>query len=326
MFFHGVLEKDVYMKQPPGFEDSSKPHHHCKLDKALYGLKQAPHAWYSRLSDKLQSLGFSTSKVDVSLFIYRKGTIIIYLLVYVDDIINTSSSPGAIDALLTDLKADFALKDLGILNFFLGIEVKHLSNGISLSQEKYATDLLRRVGMLSCKPVPTPMATSSKLSVHDGEQLGLEDMKNYRSVVGALQYLSHSRPDLAFAINKVCQYLQASATVHWIDVKRILRYVKSTLHTGFHIRKSSSTILSAFSDADWAGCSDDRKSTRGFTLFFGSNFISWSAKKQLTVSRSSTKAEYKSMSNATVELMWVQSLLRELKISCPPNAHLWCDN
>jgi hypothetical protein len=191
--------------------------------------------------------------------------------------------------------------------------VKHLPDGISSSQEKYAIDLLHRVGMLSCKPVPTPMATSTNLLAHDGERLGPEDMKNYRSVVGALQYLSHTRPDLAFAINKVCQYLQAPTTVHWMTIKRILCYVKSTLRTGLHIRKSSSTILSPFSDADWASYYDDHKSTGGFTVFFDSNLISWSAKKQLMVSRSSTEDEYKSMANAMVELMWVHSLLRELK-------------
>jgi hypothetical protein len=121
---YDVLEEDVYIKQPSGFKDKSKPHYHCKLDKALYGLKQAPRAWYSRLSLKLQVLGFIPSKADISLFIYCKKVVTIYLLVHVDDINVTSSSPAAIDALLSDLKSDFALKDLGNLNYFLGIEVK----------------------------------------------------------------------------------------------------------------------------------------------------------------------------------------------------------
>jgi hypothetical protein len=126
MLLHDVLEEDVYMKQLPGFKDKSKPHYYCKLDKALYGLKQAPRAcaWYSRLSLKLQALGFIPSKADISLFIYCKKVVTIYLLVHVDDINVTSSSPAAIDALLSDLKSDFALKDLGNLNYFLGIEVK----------------------------------------------------------------------------------------------------------------------------------------------------------------------------------------------------------
>jgi hypothetical protein len=145
-------------------------------------------------------------------------------------------------------------------------------------------------------------------------------------VVGALQYLSHTRPDLSFAINKVCQFLHCPASVHWTAVKHILRYVKFTLSDGLKIYKSASTILSAFSDADWAGCSDDRKSTGGFAIFFGSNLISWCAKKQPMVSHSSTEAEYKSMANAIAELMWLQTLLQELRVSCPKQARLWCDN
>jgi hypothetical protein len=167
-FFHGVLEEEVYMKHPPGYLDPPHPHYHCKLDKALYGLKQAPHAWYSRLSLKLQSLGFIPSKVDVSLFFYMKASIIIYLLVYVDDIIVTSSSSQPVEALFVDLKADFALKNLGDLNFFLSIEVKRTLHGLLLSQEKYAADLLQSVDMMLCKTMPTPISTSEKLSVHGG--------------------------------------------------------------------------------------------------------------------------------------------------------------
>jgi hypothetical protein len=326
VFLHDVLEEDIYMKQPPSFEDPSKPHYHCKLDKALYGLKQAPRAWYSRLSSKLQALGFVSSKADISLFMYKKGSITIFLLVYVDDIIVTSSSSAAVDALLVDLKADFALKDLGPLHYFLGIQVKDTSDGILLSQEKYATDLLRKVGMPACKPVTTPMSTSEKLSAHVGDPLSAEETTKYWSVVGALQYLSYTRPDLAFSTNKACQYLSSPTTVHWTAVNRILRYDKHTLGIGLHIRKSPSSVVSAFSDADWAGCSDDCKSTGGHAIFFGSNLISWSAKKQPTVSRSSTEAEYKSMANAIVEVMWLQSLLKELLVSTPLATRIWCDN
>jgi hypothetical protein len=138
------------MKQPPSFKDPSKPHYHCKLDKALYGLKQAPRAWYSWLSSKLQALGFVPSKADISLFMYKKGSITIFLLVYVDDIIVTSSPSTVVDALLADLKVYFAIKDLGHLHYFLGIQVKDTSDGILLSQEKYTSDFWRKVGMLAC--------------------------------------------------------------------------------------------------------------------------------------------------------------------------------
>jgi hypothetical protein len=256
-FLHSVLVEDVYMRQPPEFEDSSKPHYHCKLDKAIYDLKQAPCAWYSRLSLKLQALGFLPSKADISLFIYKKGSVTIYLLVYVDDIIITISSPAAVNALLSDLKKDFALKDLGDLHYFLVIEVKKVSDCIMLSQHKYASDLLCMTGMFHCKLVSTPMSSSEKLSMHTGDPLGPEDITKYRSIIGALQYLSHTHPDLAFSINKVCQYLHSSMNIHWTAVKCILHYIQATLNTGLLIHKSASTILSAFSNVDWAGCSDD---------------------------------------------------------------------
>jgi histone deacetylase 1/2 len=236
------------------------------------------------------------------------------VLVYVDDIIVTSSSNKAIVALLQDLGSAFALKDLGDLHFFLGIEVNKFKQGIILTQKKYALDLLDRVGLKGCKSLPTPLSSSDKLSLTEGELLGPEDGTRYMSIVGALQYLTLTRPDITFSINKVCQFLHAPTTVHWTTVKRILRYVSGTISLGLTFRRSSSALVSAFSDADWAGCVDDRKSAGGFAVFFGSNLISWSARKQATISRSSTEAEYKSLASATANVIWIESLLGELRI------------
>jgi len=180
---------------------------------------------------------------------------------------------------------------LGNLSYFLGIEVKPAQGGILLSQEKYAMDILTRVGMKNCKSSPTPLAASEKLSREDGEQLSTEDSTKYRSIVGALQYLTLTRPNLAISVNKVCQFLHSPTIVHWSSVKRILKYIKGTIDVGFQINKSDSSLVSTFSDADWAGSIDDRRSTRGFAVYFGTNLISWSARKQATVSRSSTEAE-----------------------------------
>nr|ABF99203.1 retrotransposon protein, putative, Ty1-copia subclass [Oryza sativa Japonica Group] len=252
-----VLEEEVYIRQPPGYVKSKALNYVCKLDKALYGLKQAPRAWYSRLSTKLNELGFVSSKSDTSLFFYDKNGVTMFMLVYVDDIIVSSSSEKATSALLQDLNQEFALKDLGDLHFFLGIEVK-------------------------------------KLSSQGGALLGPNDSTQYRSIVGALQYLTLTRPDISFSVNK--------------------------------INKSSSLLVSAFTDADWAGCLDDRRSTRGFDVFVGPNLVSWSARKQATVSRSSTEAEYKALANATAEIMWIQTLLQELGVKGPRAAKVWCDN
>jgi hypothetical protein len=208
-FLHGVLEEEVYMKQPPGFHDASHPGYVCKLDKALYGLKHAPRVWYSRLSAKSVQLGFHVSKANTSLFMYRHTKVQMYLLIYVDDIIIASSTDAAVEALLNDLRSEFALKDLGLLNYFLGIEVKPSSDEIVLTQEKYTRDILRRVGMQDCKAMRTPLPTDKKLSPSDGDPLTSDDVTNYRSVVGALQYLTLTRPDISFSINKVCQFLHA---------------------------------------------------------------------------------------------------------------------
>ena len=208
----------------------------------------------------------------------------------------------------------------------MGIEVKRGSHGLTLTQERYAMDILKRSGMHRCNAIDTPLSSTEKLSVESGDKLGPDDATNYRSVVGALQYLTLTRPDIAFAVNKVCQFLHTPTTVHWSTVKRILRYVRGTVNLGLSIRRSELTLVSAFSDADWAGCVDDRRSTGGFAVFLGDNLISWTARKQPTVSRSSTEAEYKALANATAEMLWVQKLLTELGIPHPAKARLWCDN
>ena len=180
--------------------------------------------------------------------------------------------------------------------------------------------------MNRAKAVDTPLSVLEKLSLTDGTKLGDEDATRYRSLVGALQYLTLTRPDISFSVNKVCQYLHSPTTIHWSTVKRILRYVCGTLNYGLKIKRSKSMMASAFSDADWAGCPDDRRSTGGFAVFLGENLVSWTARKQATVSWSSTEAEYKALANATAEMMWVQKLLSELKIDHPRAARLWCDN
>jgi histone deacetylase 1/2 len=325
-FLHGVLDETAYMQQPPGFQDPHHPDYVCKLQKALYGLKQSPRAWYSRLSERLHQLGFVPSAADTSLFVFCQGGVTIYMLVYVDDIVIASSTTAAAEHLLHQLTLSFPVKDLGPLHYFLGIEVTRNSGGISLSQQKYSLDLLRRTRMENCKSVTTPMCAQEKLSREHGHSLGDEDAFQYRSTVGALQYLTLTRPDISFAVNKVCQFLSQPTDVHWEVVKRILRYVKGTVDTGLSIRKSASTLISVFTDADWAGCPDDRRSTGGFVVFFGPNLISWSARKQPTVSRSSTEAEYKALANGTAEAIWLQPLLKELNVRQPRPPVLWCDN
>jgi histone deacetylase 1/2 len=201
----------------------------------------------------LIELGFRPSKADTSLFYYSRGGHTIFVLVYVDEIIVASSSQDATMALSKDLEKEFALKDFGNLPYFLGIEVKRSNEELLLSQERYAAEILQRVNMSQWKPIDTPLSASERVSILDGEKLGPQDSTQYRSIVGALQYLTLTRPDISFAVNKICQFLQSPTLVHWGLVKRILRYVKGTIGLGLKLKKCSSTMISAFADADWAG-------------------------------------------------------------------------
>jgi hypothetical protein len=178
------------MRQPLGYEDKNMPNYVCKLDNALYGLKQAPRALYSKLSEKLCELGFNSSKVDSSLFYFHQDNVSMFMLVYVDDIIIASSMSKATEQLICKLGQEFTLKDLGEFHYFLGMEVHKVNNGLVLTQDKYACDLLQRVGMGGCKPVNTPMPTSEKLSTFEGTPLGPHDSTQYKSIVGTLQYLT----------------------------------------------------------------------------------------------------------------------------------------
>ena len=180
-FLHGNLYEDVYMSQPPGFSHPQFPSHVCKLKKALYGLKQSPQAWFFHLSSRLIALDFHGSRSNSSLFIYHSATVTIYFLIYVDDLIIIASQPSAIDTLLHHLQLDFAIKDLGNLNFFLGVEVLHTTNGLLLSQKRYILDLLGKTKMLEAKPLSSPMASSTNLSAFKGNPL--LDATLYRSTV-----------------------------------------------------------------------------------------------------------------------------------------------
>ncbi|KAM0063403.1 putative RNA-directed DNA polymerase [Helianthus debilis subsp. tardiflorus] len=323
-FLHGDLSETVYMTQPPGFVDSSRPHYVCRLQKALYGLKQAPRAWFSKLSTTLFADGFTQCLSDVSLFVYSRDSILCYVLIYVDDIIITGSSSDFVTGLIGRLHSQFALKDLGQLSYFLGIQATFSEDVLHLSQLRYLLDLLQRTGLADCRPLSTPVSSGRQLSRHTGDPLS--DPTMYRSTVGALQYLVLTRPEIAYAISKVSQFLQTPTDRHWVAVKRILRYLKGTISHGLCIRRSTCVDLHAYSDADWAGCPDDRRSTTGYYVFLGPNLISWSSKKQHTVARSSTEAEYRALAHTAAELRWITSILHELHITmtCPPS--LWCDN
>ncbi|GJT29122.1 ribonuclease H-like domain-containing protein [Tanacetum coccineum] len=246
-----------------------------------------------------------------------------YLLLYVDDIVLTASSSDLLQQIITSLHAEFSMTDLGSLNYFLGISVTRNASGMFLSQQKYATEVLDRAGMLNCKPCRTPVDTDSKLSA-DGAPIS--DSTLYRSLAGALQYLTFTRPDISYAVQQVCLFMHDPREPHLSALKRILRYVRGTLSYGLQLYSSTTSSLVAYSDADWAGCPTTRRSTSGYCVFLGNNLLSWSSKRQFTLSRSSAEAEYRGVANAVAETCWLRNLLRELHTPLATATLVYCDN
>ncbi|KAH9669465.1 retrovirus-related pol polyprotein from transposon RE1 [Citrus sinensis] len=322
-FLHGFLKETIFMEQPPGFSNPLYPDYVCKLNKSLYGLKQAPRAWFDRLSHYLLQLGFICSKADSSLFIFHNNDSLILMLIYVDDIVVIGNNTFLIDQLIHQLSIEFALKDLGQLHFFLGLEIRYFSGGIYVSQTKYTKDLLTKAKMLESTSLSTPMAIKEQANPIDHKPVNATE---YRRLVGGLQYLTLTRPDIVHAVNKVCQHFQTPTEANLRAVKRILRYLKGSLDYGIRFLQQSSLNITAFCDADWGGCPDTRRSTTGYCVYMGANCISWSSKRQPTVSRSSAEAEYRALASTAAELTWITYLYREIGIPLAQPPQILSDN
>ncbi|WVZ20441.1 hypothetical protein V8G54_007763 [Vigna mungo] len=292
-FLHGTISEDLYMSQPPGFVHPQFPNYVCKLHKSIYGLKQAPRAWYNALRNFMLSYGFTNSRTDTSLFLYHRSDTVAYFLVYVDDLLLTGNNMVFLSTFQRDLAAKFTLKDLGTPHHFLGVEILPTSTGLFLTQHHYIRDLLQSIAMTDAKPVTTPMSSSCDLfAASDASTCNVSE---YRRIVGSLQYLSLTRPDVSFSVNKLSQYMAAPTKIHMQAAKRILRYLKGTIDHGLQLRRDSNLHLTAFCDADWAGDTADRRSTTAYIIYYGSNAISWSCKKQSSVAKSSTEAKYRTI-------------------------------
>lgn len=297
------------MEQPKGFEDPSRPHHVCHLHKAIYGLKQAPRAWFTKLKDHLTTKGFRACHSDNSLFVYSSHLATVYILVYVDDLIITGDNINFMECFISDLHKTFALKDLGNLHYFLGVKIIRNHTGLIMSQKGYIEDVLTRSKMTNSKPISTPTDTSTPLQ-KDGEPFF--DSKLYRQVVGSLQYATITRPDIAYAVNRVCQYMHSPKTQHWQAVKRILSYLNGTLDHCLHFEPTKASSLLAYSDVGWISDKDDSRSQYGFAVFHGNKLISWTSRKQRVVARSSTEAEYRALAYTSAEILWINQLMRDL--------------
>jgi hypothetical protein len=266
-FLNGELEEELYVQQPPGFAVAGGEHKVLRLHKALYGLRQAPRAWNSKLDATLASLGFSKCATEHALYgkSTERGSLIVG--VYVDDLIITGSEQRDIDDFKHVMKGRFRMSDLGLLTYYLGIEVEQGRDAITLRQSSYARKLVEQGGLSGCKPCQTPMDEKIKLSKESTAEK--VDVTQYRSIIGGLRYLPHTRPDIMFAVGYLGRFMEDPREDHSAAVKKLLRYVAGTIGYGivYPRRRGAGLELTGFSDSDMAGDVDGRKSTSGILFF-----------------------------------------------------------
>ena len=277
-FLNGDLNEEVYVEQPTGFIKRGNEHKVLRLKKALHGLHQAPRAWNSKLNDTLLSLNFKRSPSEYAIYTRRRREAQLVIGVYVDDLIIIGASGEDIREFKKEMADAFKMSDLGLLCYYLGIEVRQTAGGITISQGAYTAKILERSGMAGCNSCQVPLATRLKLSKRSEEPP--VDATSYRSVVGSLRYLVNTRPDLAFSVGYVSRFLEEPRKDHLAAVKQILRYVEGTKSWGLRYERRKERVrLTGFSDSDFAGDVDARKSTTDVIFFLGSSPITWQSMK-----------------------------------------------
>jgi hypothetical protein len=308
-FLNGPLKEEVYVEQSPIFEDNEYPTHVYKLSKALYGLKQAPRAWYEYMRDFLITNGFKVGKADPTLFIKTIAKDLFVCQIYVDDIIFGSTNKSSCEEFSRIMVQKFEMSMMGELKYFLGFQIKQLQEGTFISQTKYIQDILKKFGMKNAKPIKTPMGTNGHLDLDTGGKS--VDQKVYRSMIGSLLYLCASRPDIMLSVCMCARFQANPKEVHLRAVKRIMRYLVYTPKFGLWYPKGSTFDLIGYSDADYAGCKIDRKSTSGTCQFLRRSLVSWASKKQNSVALSTVEAEYIAAGHCCAQLFWMRQTLTD---------------
>ena len=313
-FLNGMLEDEVYMQQPKGFECPGKEEFVCKFNKSIYSLKQSPCCWNSTLDAFLKEMQFTQTASDLCIYYQKARKDIMFIGVYVDDIILAAKNEKQLKQVKEDLSNKFNIKDLGELKYFLGIKVEQNkeSGSIWIGQPAYTENLLKRLGIQDSKPTSTPAEVSSKLKPAPSQAEPVNQTE-YQSAVGSLMYLAVStRLDIAFSVNNLARFNSNPQKEHWTALKQILKYLKGTTNIGILYKQDRSDKCVGYSDTDWAGDPSDRKSTSGYIFMFRDGPISWRSKKQKCVALSTVEAEYVALSGAAQEFLWLRQLEVEL--------------
>jgi histone deacetylase 1/2 len=325
-FLQGELHDEVYMCQPPGYEDGTG--RVCRLHKAVYGLKQAPRAWYEHLQQKLQTLGYVASAADPGLYVRGEGSSRVLLLVYVDDMLIVSQQECVVAAAKEELLGVFDCRDLGEVSSFVGLQVTYAreQRQLSISNPRMIRDLLVRYGMADAKSRPTPMSDGVELERGDGELLN-EEQYPYKALVGSLLYIATMwRPDVSTSVGMLARFMSCPTMTHWRAAQGVLRYLAGTLEVGITYGGGRAAEgLQGWCDANWGGDIPGRKSTSGYVFTTAGGAVSWRSKLQGCVAASTQEAEYMAASAAAREAMWLGQLFADMGQVCCP-VQMGCDS
>ena len=310
-FLNGELLEEVYVMQPEGFEKKGEERKVYRLLKALYGLRQAPRAWNARLDKCLRDLGFRKCQHEQAVYTKCQNGNVVIIGVYVDDLLVAGSDQEEIELFKKKMNEQFEMNNLGLLSYYLGIEVHQGKACTTLKQSAYAKKILENAGMWKCNLTRSPM--DQKLQLDKDEDGQPVNSTEYRSVVGSLRYLTHTRPDITFAVGVVSRFMERPTVKHQQAVKQILRYVKGTVNHGLaYARNGTKKVITGYTDSDLAGDVVDRRSTGGMCFYLNGSLISWASQKQRVIALSSCEAEYMAATTAACQSIWLRGLLGEI--------------
>ncbi|KAL1190679.1 Retrovirus-related Pol polyprotein from transposon RE1 [Cardamine amara subsp. amara] len=324
-FLYGDLLEDVYIQQPKGYVVEGEEDKVYKLHKALYGLKQAPRAWFSRIEEYFAKEGFKKSGNEETLFLKTNKQVDSPIVsIYVDNLIYTGNDISMIREFKELMQKEFEMTDLGKMSFFLGIEVRQTPKGIHISQSKYALEVLRRYEMENFNGVFNPMIPGSKIDMDEGGER--VDDTYYKRIIGSLMYITATRPDLQFVVSFLSRYMSKPTMLHLQAAKRVLRYLKGTMDFGIWYEKKGKGELLIYTDSDFAGDVEGRKSTSGYVVLMDRADVAWLSKKQPIVTLSTTEAEYVAASVCACQVVWFMRVLEELGHKAKGSTTILCDN
>ena len=323
-FLHGELQEEVYVQQPVGFIKKGRENHVYRLKKALYGLMQAPQTWYSKIEAYFAREKFVRCSSEHTLFTKKVHDNVLIVSLYVDDLIFTGNCKDICEEFKSSMQLEFDMIDLGKMRHFLAIEVIQNEAGIFICQRQYAREVLARFNMIECNSVQNPIVPGTTLS-KDDEGASVDAIK-FKQAIGSLMYLTVTRPNLMFRVSLISRYMTNPKESHWAATKRIFKYLKGTIEHGLFYQKGKKIGLSAYSDSNYAGDLDDRRSTSGSIFMMGTAAVSWASKKQPIVSLSTTEAEYIVAASCACQCIWLRRILEHLGLGEKGATEILCDN